>query len=256
MVNPTVRGRGGGTGTGSRPRSVVAAARAAARRAERAQGPEAAEAGAAKGIWGTLGARIAKEKGADKGAEKGTEKGTEKDPVATAAKRSPARSGILSAVLAILLVTGLVATTLLALQYSDADRTQQARTDALATAQKAAPAILSYDYRHLDRDFAAANGHLTGAFRDKYRKTTSTVVMPTAKKYRGVVKATVAKPPSGKAPAASVVSASPDRVVVLLFMNQLSKSTQVSGPRLDLNRVRMTLVRVSDSWKVSAVDAL
>jgi Mce-associated membrane protein len=126
----------------------------------------------------------------------------------------------------------------------------------LAAAQKAAPVILSYDYRHLDRDFAAANGHLTGSFRDKYRKTTSKVVMPTAKKYRGVVKATVAKPPSGNAPAASVVSASPDRVVVLLFMNQLTKSAQISGPRLDLNRVRMTLVRASDEWKVSAVDAL
>jgi len=239
VVNPTIRGRGGtGTGTGSRPRSVATAARAAAKRAEKAQGADAAEAESADGTG------IAQEKGA------------EKEPVGTAAERSPARSGTLSAVLAVLLVVGLVATALLGLQYRDADRTRQARTGALAAAQKAAPVILSYDYRHLDRDFAAASGHLTGSFRDKYRKTTSKVVQPTAKKYRGVVKATVAKPPSGKASAVSAVSASPDRVVVLLFMNQISNSTRVSGPRLDLNRVRMTLVQVSDSWKVSAVDAL
>ena len=30
----------------------------------------------------------------------------------------------------------------------------------------------------------------------------------------------------------------------------------VSGPRLDLNRVRMTLVDTSGGWKVSALDAL
>lgn len=44
--------------------------------------------------------------------------------------------------------------------------------------------------------------------------------------------------------------------MVLLFVNQVTKSTQVSGPRVDLNRVRMTLDRTSEGWKVSAVDAL
>ncbi|WP_343070618.1 hypothetical protein [Streptomyces bathyalis] len=170
--------------------------------------------------------------------------------------RRPKRSRVVGAVLSFLVLVGLVATALLVPEYYGAERTRQARTDALAAAQRSAPVILSYDYRRLDRDFAAASARLTGSFREKYRKTTSTVVMPTAKKYRAVVKATVAKPPSGKAPAASVVSASPDRVVVLLFMNQVSNSTRVSGPRLDLNRVRMTLVRVPDGWKVSAVDAL
>lgn len=108
--------------------------------------------------------------------------------------------------------------------------------------------MLSYDYQHLDRDFARARGHLTGTFRDEYRKTTATVVAPTAEKYHGVVKATVAT--------ASVVSASPDRVTVLLFVNQVTRSTQVSGSRVDLNRVRMTMTRTSEGWKVSAVDAL
>jgi Mce-associated membrane protein len=53
-----------------------------------------------------------------------------------------------------------------------------------------------------------------------------------------------------------VVSASPEKVVVLLFMNQVTKSSKLSQPRVDLNRVRMTLVRVGGGWKVSAVDAL
>ncbi|MFB7508712.1 hypothetical protein ACFC0P_35725, partial [Streptomyces broussonetiae] len=57
-------------------------------------------------------------------------------------------------------------------------------------------------------------------------------------------------------PAASVVSATPDKAVVLLFVNQVTQSTQVPEPRLDLNRVRLTLTRTSDGWKVSGVDAL
>jgi Mce-associated membrane protein len=116
--------------------------------------------------------------------------------------------------------------------------------------------VLSYDYRRLDADFAAARGHLTGAFKDEYGRTTGKVVAPTAKKYHGVVRASVVKPPDGGAPAASVVSASPDRAVVLLFVNQVTTSTQVTGERVDLNRVRMTMTRTPDGWKVSAVDAL
>ncbi|MEU9393925.1 hypothetical protein AB0D86_28530 [Streptomyces sp. NPDC048324] len=74
------------------------------------------------------------------------------------------------------------------------------------------------------------------------------MVGPTAKKYHGLVKASVT--------AAPVVSAAPHRVTVLLFVNQVTRSTQVSGSRLDLNRVRMTMSRTSGGWKVSAVDVL
>ncbi|MFE2611166.1 hypothetical protein ACFXDI_49585 [Streptomyces mirabilis] len=70
------------------------------------------------------------------------------------------------------------------------------------------------------------------------------------------MKATGAAPADGGAPAVSVVSATPDRAVVLLFVNQVIRSTQVPEPRLDLNRVRMTLIRTSDGWKVNGVDAL
>jgi Mce-associated membrane protein len=158
------------------------------------------------------------------------------------------RRRLFTAVLCVLLAAGLVAVAVLGLRYREGQRAQAAGGQALAAARKAAPVVLSYDYRHLDQDFSRARACLTGAFRDQYLKTTKTVVGPTATKYHGVVKATVA--------AASVVSAAPDKVVTLLFVNQVTQSTQVSGSRLDLNRVRMTLTRTSAGWKVSAVDAL
>ncbi|MET7291025.1 hypothetical protein ABZS79_02510 [Streptomyces griseoloalbus] len=176
-------------------------------------------------------------------------------PAERPGKAARSRRGAYGA-LALLLVAGLVAVAVLGPQYRDARETDRARGEALAAAREAAPVVLSYDHRHLERDFSRALARLTGDFREEYRRTTKTVVAPTAAKYRGTVKATVVAPPGGGAPAASVVSAAPDRVVVLLFVNQVTESTQVTGARLDLNRVRMTLSRTSQGWKVSAVDAL
>ncbi|AZQ34358.1 hypothetical protein EJ357_13425 [Streptomyces cyaneochromogenes] len=253
----------GGPGTSTR-RTLTAAARAAAKRAERGTASVPAteeESGSPASAERPLAGRTvlidAPKNGWQDPPEPSPEAFEEEDAREEGSKRStPSRRGLLTALLGVLLVAGLVAAAVLGWQYWDARRTETARTEAVAAAQKAAPIVLSYDYRRLDKDFAAARTHLTGDFRDEYGKTTKTVVGPTAQKYRGVVKATVAAPASGGAPAASVVSASPDKVVVLLFVNQVTESTQVSGARVDLNRVRLTMSTTDAGWKVSAVDAL
>ncbi|MET9323573.1 hypothetical protein ABZX75_25795 [Streptomyces sp. NPDC003038] len=208
MANPTLR---------------AAAARAAAKRSERARRPY---------------------EPADPVAE--PDSVPEPAPARVGRGRGTARVAALVA-----LTLALAATATLGWYHREGERTDAARAAALTAARKAAPVILSYDHRHLDRDFAAARTHLTGDFLDQYTKTTKTVVAPTAATYQGVVKATLADPS-----AISVVSASPDKAVILLFMNQITTSTQITTPRLDLNRVRMALVRTPQGWKVSAVDAL
>ncbi|MEU5593251.1 hypothetical protein [Streptomyces sp. NPDC020298] len=234
MANPTVRSRGAGAPA---RRRMTAAARAAAKRVEH-QNPV---------IENPV---MENPDGRDDPPEPSPESPEGEAPP------PPSRRWLLSAVLSALLVVGLVAASLLGWQYREGRRAETARGAALTAARKAAPVVLSYDYRHLDRDFARARERLTGHFRDEYGRTTARVVGPTARKYHGVVKATVAEPAGGGVPAASVVSAAPDRAVVLLFVNQVTRSTQVSGSRLDLNRVRMTMTRTSGGWKVSAVDAL
>ncbi|MGX1560724.1 hypothetical protein [Streptomyces sp. NPDC055506] len=259
----TTTGRAPGPGT---RRTMTAAARAAAKRAERGH----REAGAATATAGdgesprraerVLAGRTvlveAPKDGWDDPPEPSPESFDEDGPEERSGPGTGGRRRLLTSVLAVLLVAGLVALAALGWQYRDGRLAETARTEALAAARKAAPIVLSYDYRHLDKDFSRARAHLTGDFRDEYGKTTKTVVAPTAEKYHGVVKARVAAPGSGGAPAASVVSASPDKVVVLLFVNQVTESTQVSGTRVDQNRVRMTMDRTGDGWKVSAVDAL
>ncbi|MFD9969151.1 hypothetical protein ACFWYA_13360 [Streptomyces sp. NPDC059011] len=285
MANTTTRGRGAGSPA---RRSMTAAARAAAKRAEQAQqtgggrraapGADAsaptADGSGALVSGRTLRAEDPPAEGAEPdweapdweepeqgdrepdSADSADSAGEDGEDGGPGGRRSPRRRLLVCAVLALLTVAGLVAAAVLGTAYAQGRQADEARAGALAAARKAAPAVLSYDHRHLDRDFAAARGHLTGPFLQEYRRTTTKVVAPTAKKYQGVVTASVVTPPGGGSPAASVVSASPDRVVVLLFVNQVTRSTRVDGPRVDLNRVRMELTRTTGGWKVSAVDAL
>ncbi|OKK04530.1 hypothetical protein AMK26_14395 [Streptomyces sp. CB03234] len=259
MANTSIRGRGAGSPA---RRSLSAAARAAAKRADRAAPGTAVVSGRTLRAQEELDAQAP---GQEPDWEAPDWEGPEaRDPDAPPDVDEPdapdrpsgRRRAVLCAVLALVAVVGLVASVLLAREYRDGRGAERARAQAAEAARKAAPVVLSYDHRRLEKDFAAARAHLTGSFRDEYRRTTTSVVAPTARKYRGVVKASVVEPPGGGDPAVSVVSASPDRAVVLLFVNQITTSTQVSGPRVDLNRVRMTLALTSDGWKVSAVDAL
>jgi len=267
MTKTTTRGRGSGSGSGTR-RTMTAAARAAAKRAERghheldpaATDEKAPGRPATPAAGRTVLIESKDENGWDDppepspgSFEEDATQGEDEPGPDTATRRG--RRRLLTAALCVLLVAGLVAVAVLGWRYREGVQAEQARGQALTAARQAAPVVLSYDYRHLDRDFAAARARLTGHFRDEYSKTTTTVVGPTARKYHGVVKATVAQP-TGGSPAASVISASADRAVVLLFVNQVTTSTQVSGSRVDLNRVRMTLTRTAGDWKVSGVDAL
>ncbi|MFF5517681.1 hypothetical protein [Streptomyces coeruleorubidus] len=257
----TTTGRAPGPGT---RRTMTAAARAAAKRAERGHreggaataGDEESPRRAERPRAGRTVLVEAPKDGWDDPPEPSPESFEEDGPEDRSEPGPGDRRRPLTLLLAVLLAVGLVALAALGWQYREGRQSETARAEALAAARKAAPVVLSYDYRRLDKDFSRARAHLTGDFRDEYGKTTKTVVAPTAEKYHGVVKATVAAPGSGGTPAASVVSAAPDKVVVLLFVNQVTESTQVSGARVDQNRVRMTMDRTDDGWKVSAVDAL
>jgi Mce-associated membrane protein len=162
--------------------------------------------------------------------------------------RRPARRDLL--VLAALAVVLVLAATagLMVVRASGADRLERARSAAQAAAETHAVTLLSYDHRHLDRDFARARKVLTGSFADDYAATTEKVVRPSAQQVKAVVTAEVA--------ASSVVRAETDRVVVLLFVDQTTTSTRLEGPKVDLNRVRLTMVRAGEQWLVGQVDAL
>lgn len=126
--------------------------------------------------------------------------------------------------------------------------TADARNDALQTAIDVAPPLLSYDYRQLNKDLAAAMAVTTGDFASAYRGNVP-AIKSLAAKTQAVVKATVL--------GGSVVDDSkPNQVKVLLFVDQLVKNSQLPASRDDEDRVVLTMQLVGKTWKVAGVDAI
>ena len=133
------------------------------------------------------------------------------------------------------------------LQTDRSARREGDSRSALTAATNAAQVIFSYDYRSFDAGVAKAKPYLTGAFAKEYADTTASL-KATATQEQAVVQAQVS--------AASVVEAAGDHVELLLYLNQYRRNTNISGEKVDQNRVVLTLVRVGAEWKVSAASAI
>jgi Mce-associated membrane protein len=154
----------------------------------------------------------------------------------------------LTAVLAVLVLLCAAAVAYLAVQLQRTQAAESAATNAQVTAARYAERLLSYHHAHLDRDFSAAKQLLTDDFVKEYSDATE-VVRDEAVEDRAVIRAETV--------ASSVVSAEPDEVRTLLFVNQTTTTgARDASPSLDLNRVVLTLVEEDGRWLVSDLDAM
>jgi Mce-associated membrane protein len=166
------------------------------------------------------------------------------DGVTSRRRRVPA---VVLVVLTVLCIAVAALDVLVLTRLQDRDRSDDARADAVAAARTAATEILSYDYRSLDKDIAKAKSDATGKFLREYSSTAGRL-LEQAKQLKAVVQASVAS--------TAVVSAKPNTVVVLAFVDQATVKSGDKQTRIDQNRVRMTMQRVKDRWLVSELDAL
>lgn len=141
-----------------------------------------------------------------------------------------------------------VAAVLLAVEARHDDAVQRARSAALAAATTEIRQILSYDYRSIGSDLARANSDTTGQFRGQFEVLASQLISPAATQQHTVTKATV--------PNASVVSATADQVVVLLFIDQSTTSKTLNQPQQVASQVRVTMEHVGGRWLVAQFQAL
>jgi Mce-associated membrane protein len=126
----------------------------------------------------------------------------------------------------------------------DAEARLTGRDAAAAQVQK----ILSYDHASFDKGTAEAEKLMTERFRKEYEDTVD-LVREDALAKKSVVQAEVV--------ASSVVDADTDRVEALLFVNQTTAANDLKKPRVDLNRVVVTLVPDGDGgWLVDKLEAL
>lgn len=120
----------------------------------------------------------------------------------------------------------------------------QARSAGKAAGEKMAVTLLSYDYRAPADDLQRREALLTGHFKDEYATLMKDTVLPAATKQQVTTQTSVAM--------SSVISADgPDRVTLLLFLNQTTQSAASKEPVLNGSRVRMTVQRTGGQWRVS-----
>lgn len=132
---------------------------------------------------------------------------------------------------------------------SEQSKVDSARRTAPAVAERAAAAILAYDYKSLESDRNAAASYMTSDYRKQYLDTFDGLVLKLAVKQKARVEASVR--------ASGVSAAGADRVEVLLFVNQTTTSTANSGePQTALNRVVFSMVRQGESWRVDDIKPL
>jgi Mce-associated membrane protein len=167
----------------------------------------------------------------------------------TRAGRLPLRWRITSmAVLGAGVVAVAVASVLLATEAHRDDTGERARGAALAAATTEIRQILSYDYRNIGSDLATANSDTTGQFRGQFGILAGQLIGPAATQQHTVTTATV--------PNASVISATADQVVVLLFIDQSTTSKAQPKPQLTASQIRVTMEYVGGRWLVAQFQAL
>jgi Mce-associated membrane protein len=124
---------------------------------------------------------------------------------------------------------------------------QAARERALASAKTSTALVLSYNYQHLDADVAATVPHLTGAFADDYKKAMDTTVKQQAPAGKAVVEGQV------DSAAVESVSASGKQITVIVFGEQKVTNNQLTQPRTDLARLRVTMDLVGNDWRIAQI---
>lgn len=169
---------------------------------------------------------------------------TLKLPVGQQLERRPGNRR-LTVLLAVLLVLAVVVAGTLGFLLWRVSATDRAGSEALATARAYAVTVTSYDYLQLDRNFADVLDGATGEFKDQYGGASQTLRQLITES-KATAKGTVLD--------AGVRSASTDQVEVLVFVDQAISNAVTPKPRLDRNRVLMTLTPHDGRWLVRKLE--
>lgn len=118
---------------------------------------------------------------------------------------------------------------------------QQAQAVAVGYAQ----VLTSIDSGKVDENFNQVLDGATGEFKDMYSQSSMQLrqlLIDNKASAHGVVVES------------AVQSATKDKVVVLLFVDQSVSNTSVPDPRIDRSRIKMTLENVDGQWRTSKVE--
>lgn len=121
----------------------------------------------------------------------------------------------------------------------------QAGEQARQAATDYAQVLTSIDSDKVDENFDAVLDGATGEFKDMYSQSSSQLrqlLIDNKASAHGVVLES------------AVQSATKDKAVVLLFVDQSVSNTNVPDPRIDRSRIKMTMEYVDGRWRASKVE--
>jgi Mce-associated membrane protein len=165
-------------------------------------------------------------------------------PASNSRRALPWVAGVGALVVIAALAAGLI---LSLLRVSDLNTVNSARSSALAAAKTYTIEVASYDYRHLTRNFGVVEAHSTASFKGTWSQS-SQALIPVLTKYHATSVAQVV--------AAGVESASTNRVVVVLFVNQTVTNDTQRQATTDQSRLEMTLVHEHGHWLIDKLTLL
>ncbi len=170
------------------------------------------------------------------------------EPAAAAVRRPRWRGSRVLLVCAAIAIGALsVALALSLLALGNQNALSSSRTTALAVARTDAVQLASYDYRHLDRNFATVADNTTASFRRSFTQS-SDALKSTLVKFKATASATVVS--------AGLVSASASKAVALVLLDQRIANSTQKAPTTDRSQVEITLVSSGGRWLIDQVTLL
>lgn len=158
--------------------------------------------------------------------------------------RRPSRKGVALGLGALLVIGTLATSVVLAIDLKREREVADAGQQALAAAQQYAVVLTSVDAAKLDENFTAVLDGATGEFKQMYSESSNQLKQALIdNKARA----------DGKVVAAGIKSATKDKVEVMLFLDQSVTNALNPEPRLDRNRIIITMEKVDGRWLASDV---
>jgi Mce-associated membrane protein len=155
------------------------------------------------------------------------------------------RRGVLVGAMITAFVAALALSGFLGWQLWQTERLAQAGKQAQEAAVAYAQVLTSIDSNKVDENFNQVLAGATGEFKDMYSQSSMQLrqlLIDNKASARGVVLQS------------AVQSASEDKAVVLLFVDQSVSNTTVPDPRIDRSRIKMTMEKVDGQWRTSKVE--
>ncbi|AQA24192.1 hypothetical protein BTZ20_1234 [Rhodococcus sp. MTM3W5.2] len=124
---------------------------------------------------------------------------------------------------------------------------EQARTEALDAGRRFATDLATYSFENLDNNLSVVRGNSVGEFAGQYTQVASNL-KDMIVQYKATSSAEII--------AAGLAETGRDSAEVVVFLDQTVTNSNSQEPRVDRNRMQLSLVRDGGEWKLANVQLL